>query len=159
MVYYNATQQQPNITTLAMHGMPAGRGRKGGVPERQRCKGVKAPDIIVSCPATCRRFSSPVCLSQTAAGVQTTTSKVQENLPTSAASDSQSGSGYSAFRLLLEKPNTTQQTAVANDIPPISVHQSASSISAVASSLGSVLFQSQVITFQSPPLPTQTHSF
>ena len=31
--WYNTTRQQPNITTLAVQGLPAGRGRKGGVPK------------------------------------------------------------------------------------------------------------------------------
>ena len=43
--WYNTTTQQLNITTLAVHGLPAGRGRKGGVPKRQRNKTVTPPDL------------------------------------------------------------------------------------------------------------------
>ena len=47
--WYNGTNQEPNITTLAMSGLPAGRGRKGGVPKRKRSTGSKkTPEIVVS---------------------------------------------------------------------------------------------------------------
>ena len=32
--FLDTTKQQPNITTLAVHGLSAGRGRKAGVPKR-----------------------------------------------------------------------------------------------------------------------------
>ena len=34
--WYNASAQQPNITSVAMTGLPPGRGRKGGKPKRVR---------------------------------------------------------------------------------------------------------------------------
>ena len=46
--WYNTTKQQPNITTLAIHGLPAGRGRKGGIAKRQRSKSVNAQDSRTS---------------------------------------------------------------------------------------------------------------
>ena len=50
--WYNTNQQEPNITTLAMSGLPAGRGRKGGISKRKRCASSrKAPETIVSRPA------------------------------------------------------------------------------------------------------------
>ena len=52
--WYIGTRQQPNITTLAVHGLPAGRGRKGGVPKRQRSKVNPRVDVTVLRPATCR---------------------------------------------------------------------------------------------------------
>jgi hypothetical protein len=34
--WFNSSTVQPNITTLAMTGLPTGRGRKGGVPRRSK---------------------------------------------------------------------------------------------------------------------------
>ena len=34
--WYNSTNQEPNITTRGMSGLPAGRGRKGGIPRRKK---------------------------------------------------------------------------------------------------------------------------
>ena len=34
--WFNSSTVQPNITTLAMTGLPSGRGRKGGVPRRSK---------------------------------------------------------------------------------------------------------------------------
>ena len=34
--WYNTSGTEPNITALAMSGLPSGRGRKGGVPRRKR---------------------------------------------------------------------------------------------------------------------------
>ena len=34
--WYNASAQQPNITSVAMTGLPPGRGRKGGKPKKVR---------------------------------------------------------------------------------------------------------------------------
>ena len=33
---FTKKKRQPNLTKLALHGMPAGRGRKGGQPPRKR---------------------------------------------------------------------------------------------------------------------------
>ncbi len=50
---YVATKQKPNYTSLAIHGLPAGRGRKGGVPKRQRSKAQLRAEISVLRPTTC----------------------------------------------------------------------------------------------------------
>ena len=34
--WYNMSETEPNISSLAMAGLPSGRGRKGGVPRRKR---------------------------------------------------------------------------------------------------------------------------
>ena len=34
--WYNKFAVEPNITSLAMTGLPPGRGRKGGIPRRKR---------------------------------------------------------------------------------------------------------------------------
>ena len=48
LLWYNGTGQEPNITLLAMSGLPAGRGRKGGVPKRKRsCGNRYALEIVV----------------------------------------------------------------------------------------------------------------
>ena len=52
--WYIVTNQQPNFTSLAIHGLPAGRGRKGGIPKRQRSK-TPHTDVTVLHPATCNR--------------------------------------------------------------------------------------------------------
>ena len=52
------TKQQPNVTSLAMHGLPAGRGRKGGVPKRKRRS---ASDVHVPRPVlTSRSTTDPL---------------------------------------------------------------------------------------------------
>lgn len=46
LLWYNNSTVQPNITTLAMSGLPSGRGRKGGVPPRRRSrKVVTTPEV------------------------------------------------------------------------------------------------------------------
>lgn len=50
--WYVATRQKPNYTSLAIHGLPAGRGRKGGTPKRQRSKVQPRAEISVLRPAT-----------------------------------------------------------------------------------------------------------
>ena len=46
-----------------MHGLPAGRGHKGGVPKRQRSRTVAPPELVVPRPAT---LTSPIgCTSST----------------------------------------------------------------------------------------------
>ena len=58
--WYNGTNQGPNITTLATSGIPAGRGRKGGVPKRKRSASRKAPEIVVSRPAMQPSIENPL---------------------------------------------------------------------------------------------------
>ena len=46
--WYNASSDHPNISSLAMSGLPSGRGRKGGVAKRVRDRQVKkTPEISV----------------------------------------------------------------------------------------------------------------
>ena len=50
--WYNSSTIQPNVTTIAMSGLPSGRGRKGGVPKRQRSRAEKkTPESYVLRPA------------------------------------------------------------------------------------------------------------
>ena len=63
--WYVATKQKPNYTSLAIHGLPAGRGRKGGVPKRQRSKAQPRAEICVLRPATCSTESDKVDTSPT----------------------------------------------------------------------------------------------
>lgn len=58
--WYVATKQKPNYTSLAIHGLPAGCGRKGGVPKRQRSKAQPRAEISVLRPATCSSVSDKV---------------------------------------------------------------------------------------------------
>ena len=44
--WYTAMGNAPNISVLAMQGLPSGRGRKGGQPKRKRKKAV--PETLVS---------------------------------------------------------------------------------------------------------------
>ena len=64
--WYNGTNQQPNITTLSMQGLPKGRGRKGGVPKRQRSKTSVPCDAVVPRPATCTPSTSSTVVPGTA---------------------------------------------------------------------------------------------
>ena len=41
LAWFEKTKRKPNITSLSVHGMPAGRGRKGSLPSRKRV--VKEP--------------------------------------------------------------------------------------------------------------------
>lgn len=51
--WYTSSDLQPNITQLAMAGLPKGRGRKGGVPKRKRLRTPAAtPSVVVSRSAT-----------------------------------------------------------------------------------------------------------
>ena len=50
--WFIETKQQPNITSLAFHGLPAGRGRKGGVPRRKRARSTTPCSISMCRPAT-----------------------------------------------------------------------------------------------------------
>ena len=45
--WYTVTGQEPNITRLAQAGLPAGRGRKGGVPKRKHSRTPSVPPNIV----------------------------------------------------------------------------------------------------------------
>ena len=64
LMWYKSTNQQPNITALAMTGLPAGRGRKGGIAKRKRSKSVVAPNITVPRPGTIRKTSFNSSISQ-----------------------------------------------------------------------------------------------
>ena len=46
--WYSAAGNEPNISILAMQGLPSGRGRKGGHPKRKRTKESKVPETFVS---------------------------------------------------------------------------------------------------------------
>ena len=60
--YFVASAQEPNITWLAHVGLPAGRGRKGGVPKRKRSR---TPSVApVPRPAT-SQLRSPLELAPT----------------------------------------------------------------------------------------------
>ena len=50
--WYKKNNPQPNITQLAMTGLPKGRGRKGGIPKRKSSRVFTATDVVVSCAAT-----------------------------------------------------------------------------------------------------------
>ena len=50
--WYKKNNPQPNITQLAMAGLPKGRGRKGGIPKRKRSRVFTATDVVVSRAAT-----------------------------------------------------------------------------------------------------------
>lgn len=53
--WFISTKQQPNV---AMHGLPAGSGRKGNVPKRKRSKTASACDVYVVRPAISTPASS-----------------------------------------------------------------------------------------------------
>ena len=172
--WYNTTKQQPNITTLAVHGLPAGRGRKGGIPKRQRSKSVNAQDTVVPRPATCKRISSSTTQmsnrfprgpkvgtssslrlngdGHSAPPTMTDTScPLHSDATHSVVSDNVVGA--SSYNVFQSPPN---MLSAATTIQPFNVSQSASGISAVASSIGSFLSQNQVITVQPP---TNTNPF
>ena len=57
--WYKATNQQPNITSLAMINLPAGRGRKGGIPKRKgRNVQSAVPEVFIPRPGTCKKTLS-----------------------------------------------------------------------------------------------------
>jgi len=43
--WYVRSRMEPNITTLAMQGLPSGRGKKGGKPKRKRSR-VSTPNLL-----------------------------------------------------------------------------------------------------------------
>ena len=50
--WYISSGQEPNITQLAHAGLPAGRGRKGGVPKHKRSSTPTVSPDVVPHPAT-----------------------------------------------------------------------------------------------------------
>ena len=46
--WYSDAGNAPNISTLAMQGLPSGRGRKGGQPKRKRIKQSSVPETFVA---------------------------------------------------------------------------------------------------------------
>lgn len=52
--WYKSSNQQPNITSLAMNNLPAGRGRKGGIPKRKRANQPVVTEVLVKRPGTCK---------------------------------------------------------------------------------------------------------
>ena len=46
--WYSAAGNAPNISTLAMQGLPSGRGRKGGQPKRKRTKEPSVAETFVT---------------------------------------------------------------------------------------------------------------
>lgn len=161
-----------------MHGLPAGRGRKGGIPIRQRKKSVTAPDTVVPRPATCKRlsassdrqlssqalvpntsnqdrsghsaFQSPPTVTDTSQLVVTDTTTAQ---PYMVSASDQGGSGHSEFLSPSTVLDALRLVTITTSSQPFSVSQSASGLSASASSLASFLTQNQVVTFQSNHTP------
>jgi len=50
--WYKSNNPQPNITQLAMAGLPKGQGRKGGIPKQKHSRVFTAADVVVSRAAT-----------------------------------------------------------------------------------------------------------
>jgi len=48
VAWYVGTKQGTNLTALAVHGLPSGRGRKGGVPPRPRSKSNVSRDVTTT---------------------------------------------------------------------------------------------------------------
>ena len=46
--WYSAAGNAPNISVLAMQGMPSGRGPKGGRPKRKRARELTVPETFMS---------------------------------------------------------------------------------------------------------------
>jgi len=45
LAWYVSTNQGTNLTALASHGLPSGRGRKGGIPVRSRSNRYNSRDL------------------------------------------------------------------------------------------------------------------
>ncbi len=58
--WYKSSTEQPNITSVAMTGLPSGRGRKGGNPKRVRSRDKKkAPEMSIPRPVFQLSGNSP----------------------------------------------------------------------------------------------------
>ena len=156
--WYIASKQQPNYTSLATHGLPAGRGRKGGVPKRQRSKAQPRTQVTVRRPATCfgrfddvnynRAPPSASCLSQS---VSQTSSVSDIGVRSSCLPQSPLQANAGPSRLQSPLPES-HLTAVS-----YSNTQSASHLTSVGSS-APVLTQNQTITIHpSYPGPSQSN--
>lgn len=156
LCWYNRTNQQPNITTLSMQGLPKGRGRKGGVPKRQRSQPVSTSEISVpraalcttpsiSSPDTSNPVSSNVSFHQSALSSQSSVSLSTSGCHIPVSSDTIS---------TMSVPSSLASNTSGHNIPissdgSLHVSQSASNISNVASPFGSLLTQN--VTLQMPP--------
>jgi len=89
--WYTSNNVQPNISQLAMAGLPAGRGRKGGIAKRKRSRTTASTNVVVSRAAT---VQAPDSISST-------------------------GSGTTAGNTILLSPSTVSTTpAVSSVCPP-----------------------------------------
>ena len=148
-----------NITTLAVHGLPTGRGHKGGVLKRQRSKTVTSPDLVVPRPATCKRLTS-----STGCTLSSKSNGSDSHTPSTTSGTSKIIHSFVGTNIPGAGESNTFQSLPNNYLPgassqPFNVSQSASGISALASTTGSFVSQSQVITFQSPKPSTNTNPF
>ena len=168
------TKQQPNV---AMHGLSAGRGRKGGVPKRKRSRTTSASDVHVPRPvltSSGKQRSTTDPLNQGRVRGSNGAHSPSDSFVTGGILSSQESmhrgcrnvSDDGDFPLPRERPvweisdgtfpsattsGSSAQMHTACTAPQPVYSQSASSVSAIASTLNSLLTQNQVFTFQSPP--------
>lgn len=152
--WYIVTKQTPNYTSLAIHGLPAGRGRKGGVPKRQRSKVQPRAEISVLRPATRSSESDQVgvCKDSTATLPPSSMESASNN---TSLSEPQSAGTCSSYLSRSSRPPSKPSTVHYGSV------QSASSLTSVDSS-SPVVTQNQTITihqnFPGPANPTQALS-
>ena len=162
--WYVRTKQAANITKLAQAGLPSGRGRKGGVPKRQRSRTpIASPEVVVhrpalSQPAAKRRISS----------LPSNPTVSQHNVPTlCSTSQSLLLQGQHVFIQSQSVPSASANPSAFTSGPG-SIQSSnpflcniSSSVSASEQNGPSVdsqplLLQGQQVYIQSPILPTST---
>ena len=79
--WYVSSGQEPNITRLAHAGLPAGRGRKGGVLKHKRSSTpTVSPDVVVPRPATSQTQPRSSLLSVLHPTVQAHNSQVMQSI-------------------------------------------------------------------------------
>lgn len=118
--WYNASSVQPNITTVAMAGLPVGRGRKGGTKRtRSRTTERKAPEVYVSRPVFQSVISSGGECSGTTAVVTASNENRSSTLSTgSSAAALTTPATLTTPRPLIQlaAPSATVQSAVVGQI-------------------------------------------
>ena len=120
--WYHDSCQEPNITQLANFGLPAGRGRKGGIAKRKRSRTVTPSSAVVTQrPATVCR-NDPQQIDQQSVAYLTAV-RPNQNFQQCAVEDHQARA-----QMVTSQPVMVQQqdqhSAVISSHSPVSTHNS-----------------------------------
>lgn len=142
--WYTNNDPQPNITQLAMAGLPKGRGRKGGIPKRKRLRtAVATPTVVVSRSAT---QHTPSCCSSSLGGIPSSANDINDTVLVSPHTSSNHCSPSS------HQPNRPASINVTNFSPCLQSTQVGNSTASLPA-----INQSLVINANSSSLASSQH--